>query len=81
MGAAEPLVVDDAWTAAALGMAKSTLQAKRKDLERADFPKRDPLLGGYIKADILAWLEARRKFRDRDTVTESGSGGINFDEV
>ncbi|MFY0633636.1 MAG: hypothetical protein JXQ91_07485 [Vannielia sp.] len=81
MGAAEQLVVDDAWTAAALGMAKSTLQAKRKDLERADFPKRDPLLGGYIKADILAWIETRRKFRDRATLGESTGGGINFDQV
>lgn len=81
MGAAEPLVVDDAWTATSLGMAKSTFQAKRKDLERAGFPKRDGLLGGYIRADILAWLENRRRFRDRATIGESPAGGPNLDEI
>jgi predicted DNA-binding transcriptional regulator AlpA len=49
------------WVAEALGISVSTFDKKREELEAAGFPKKDRLVGHYIKADVLAWVTRRRQ--------------------
>ncbi|NIZ10164.1 hypothetical protein [Pseudooceanicola sp. HF7] len=51
---------DISWAAQFLGMSKRRFSDRRRNLEAEGFPKRDPLLNIYIKADVEAWLENRR---------------------
>lgn len=53
------------WVAEALGMSPSTFQKKRPQLEDQGFPKRDALIGLYLKADIHAWISRRRQLADK----------------
>ena len=52
------------WTAQRLGLSQNNFTRKRAMLEAEGLPKPDPLLGRYIKADVDAWIEKRRRVAD-----------------
>lgn len=74
--------VQQQWVVEYLGLSPSNFQRRRKALEAEGLPKPDPLLGKYLKADVIAWVENRRTVRDPGKVEESTTNvGINFHEV
>lgn len=62
----------NAWAAARLGLTKDTFFRKRKDLEEQGFPKRDPLTNLYLKDDVEAWLDRRRKIVNETVISVAG---------
>jgi hypothetical protein len=52
------------WVAVRLGRAYDWFIKNRESLEAAGFPTADRVLGLYIKADVDAWIEARRQKSD-----------------
>lgn len=52
-------VLDATSVAALFGRSASWFRMKREDLEAAGFPKKDPLLGGWLAAAVQAWLDQR----------------------
>ncbi|WP_339113283.1 hypothetical protein [Thioclava sp. GXIMD2076] len=54
----------DQWVAATLGRRITWFRSHRDKLGREGFPKRDPLTGLTIKADVIAWIEKRRRVSD-----------------
>ncbi|MBR9766076.1 MAG: hypothetical protein GYB53_21805 [Rhodobacteraceae bacterium] len=70
------------WAAQHLGMSPRAFRDKRSALEAEGFPEPDPLLGRYLKADVRAWLEKRRRVSDSDKVTVGGERpSINLDAL
>lgn len=66
-----------------LGMSTSSFYRKLPQLEAEGFPKPDPLLGAYLRADIDAWLKSRRQIRD-DSVTvtlPATKKGVRYDQL
>lgn len=76
----EGAVVSVKWIAARLGKSPSWFDKARPKLEAHGFPKRDGLLGGWIRADIEAWIERRRQIRDTVEVHHA-SKGIDYDSI
>lgn len=74
-----PMVVTAAWVAAQLGRSESWFAKKRPSLEGQGFPRRDAILGGYIRADVEAWIARRRQVADVTIVQKSDDSGIKFD--
>ncbi|MBT9384491.1 hypothetical protein KM176_11530 [Pseudooceanicola sp. CBS1P-1] len=60
------------WAAQFLGLSPGAFSDRRRTLEAKGFPQPDPLLKLYIKADVMAWLETRRRIRDGDKMPEDG---------
>jgi|OM-RGC.v1.032528248 hypothetical protein len=71
------------WVAETLGMSVSTFDHKRKSLEEQGFPKRDALIGMYLKADVLAWASRRRQVANTIEASPPNEEGpqINEDEL
>tara|TARA_R110000868_G_scaffold237132_9_gene491651 strand:+ start:48152 stop:48412 length:261 start_codon:yes stop_codon:yes gene_type:complete len=70
------------WVAETLGMSVRTFYDKRSNLEAERFPKPDPILKLYIKADVKAWIEHRRRIEDPGKVEVQGSQErIKFDAL
>jgi len=68
------------WVAARLGLSSSSFQRRKATLEEYGFPARDGLLGLYLKADVDAWIEARRRvIVDRET--QPRTSAVNFDAL
>lgn len=66
------------WTAARLGVCKSTFHTKRPDLERRGFPRPDPTTKLYLKADVDTWIERQRQISEIDVTLSGDTGGINL---
>ena len=60
-----PLYGNRQWVADTLGMTPSTFDKKRPALEEQGFPRRDHLIGLYLKADVLAWISRRSQIGDK----------------
>lgn len=69
-----------AWTARRLGMSKDTFFRRRDDLVKNGFPTQDPLTRAYLKSDVDAWVENRKKITATIAVRASTSG-VNFDAI
>ena len=52
------------WVAGTLGRSVEWLRAHRDELAIAGFPPADPITGYRIKADVIAWVERRRRLPD-----------------
>jgi len=52
------------WAAQRLGMSKDTFFKRRSALEAEGFPKIDPLTNLYVKDDVDAWIDRRRRISD-----------------
>ena len=59
-----PGYMDDEETAAYLGRDKDWFQRNRRNLEAADFPKKDSVLKRYCVEDVQAWMRKRRTVAD-----------------
>lgn len=68
------------WVAKTLGMSIHTFDNKRPALEEQGFPKRDHLVGLYLKADVLAWVYRRRQIGDTVKPPETPEQEISFNE-
>lgn len=65
-----------------LGVAPSTFYDRRAALEATGFPKPDPVMRRYLRADVEAWIQSRRRVPDPDSVQMGASDlGINFDAL
>ena len=53
------------WVAMTLGLTKDSFKRKRDALEAEGFPARDALTNLFIKDDVYAWVNRRRKVADR----------------
>lgn len=70
------------WLLEFLNISSSQFQRKRSALEAEGLPKPDPILGQYLKADVRAWVESRRRVRDPGKVVESSTAtGVNYDAL
>ena len=54
----------DQLVAQRLGRKVTWLRSNRHKLEREGFPRRDPLVGATIAADLDAWIAKRRTVTD-----------------
>jgi hypothetical protein len=61
-----------------LGCSPDTFRSRRDKLEAAGFPRFDPIIRGYIDADVTAWLSRRRQILSEDADPEQG---INWDAI
>ena len=67
------------WVSARLGVSRDTFFRKRDALLADGFPAQDPLLRLWIKADVDAWIERRRRISTGVDVRQSG-GEPEIDE-
>lgn len=56
------------WAAHRLGMSKDRFMKKRDTLEGEGFPKLDALTNFYLKADVDAWIDHRRRVPDAPAI-------------
>ena len=76
------LTGSQAWVAARLGRDYRWFSRNKASLEKEGFPKRDPIVGQWIKADVDAWIARRRKFSDDLKITTTPDfGGIDLEAV
>ena len=54
------------WVAMILGKGPDWLRRNLDALTVAGFPTPDPITRLYLKADVMAWLDRRRRIPDRD---------------
>lgn len=52
------------WVATRLGRSYDWFSRNKARLERHGFPRPDPILGMWIKADVEAWIANRRQVAD-----------------
>jgi hypothetical protein len=52
------------WAATTLGMSRDGFNQRLPKLQQEGFPKKDLLLKKFIKADVTAWVRARRQNSD-----------------
>lgn len=65
-----------------IGISPSTFHKARPALEAEGFPAPDPVLRRYMRADVEAWIQSRRRVRDPDTVDPEGAPvKINWDAL
>lgn len=61
------------WVAVTLGRSISWVRTHRSELEKQGFPAQDALLGYWIKKDVHAWIDHRRRIADATEVVQSSS--------
>lgn len=61
------LYASERWVALSLGRSIEWLRKHRAELDVAGFPPADPITGMRIKADVVAWVEQRRRVPDAAT--------------
>lgn len=66
------------WAAETLGKSVDVFNRLLPDLEASGFPRPDPILGTYIKADVLTWIENRSA---RVTFAASKEEEPNYDQA
>lgn len=70
------------WLLEFLDISSSQFHRKKDALEAEGLPKPDPILRKYLKADVRAWVESRRRIRDPGKVEDGPrDGGINYDAL
>lgn len=76
------LIGSKRWTCARLGLSVDMFMRKKDALETAGFPKEDPILKAWIKADVDAWVTKRRKIKEVVVIEEvDKEEGINWDAI
>jgi len=75
------------WVARTLGRSVEWMRARRDEFATAGFPPADPITGHRIKADVIAWVERRRRLPDAAEGTAHSRAhnrmqrGVNFDAL
>ena len=59
------------WAALRIGRSKDWFLKARDKLEAEGFPCRDPLTNMYLKQDVDAWIEKRRRIAQAATLAAS----------
>lgn len=59
------------WAALRMGHSKDWFFRAREKLEAEGFPQRDPLTNMYLKQDVDAWIEKRRRIAQAVTLAAS----------
>lgn len=67
-----PAYLTDIEIATVLNRSKNWLCKERSTLERAGFPRKDPLIGLTCAADVHAWIARRRQVPDHVEVHGPG---------
>ena len=71
------------WAALTMGLSKDRFHRRRKDFETRGFPPPDAITKLYLKADVIAWVERRRRISNTDaicaTVGTSAPQKVNTD--
>lgn len=73
-----------AWAAMRLGRSVDWFRSNRDLLEQEGFPKKDPIIGLYMKSDVNAWLDSRAQKRQSGAAhhtATSDPGGYNSDAL
>lgn len=73
----EPAFLTHEEVATLLCSSPDWLYRNRPKLVKAGFPDRDPLVRKYLRADVEAWINKRRRVKDE--ATQPTAPGINFD--
>lgn len=72
----------EAWCAQTFGKSLDWWRRNRAVLEADGFPSKDPLTKQTIKADVLAWINKRRRIEDRAIVEHRQiQTGVNLDAL
>lgn len=77
---AETLVGDVEWVCKTLNWTKDAFgrSKNKKLLSDAGFPKKDAILKGWVKADVIDWINQRRQILDSSVLSEDTTPkGIN----
>jgi hypothetical protein len=70
------------WLAAAMGLSIDQLRTRLPQMQTDGLPPPDPIVGHYIKADVDAWIERRRKFSKHATVgAQTNPAGATSHEI
>jgi len=70
------------WVAQTLGISLTKFKKLEPEFLVAGFPSPDSITGHYIKADVTAWINHRRKIPDNVRIADQVTvQGINFDGV
>ncbi|MCA1336854.1 hypothetical protein [Pseudooceanicola marinus] len=78
----EAAVGSTRWVSSFLGMSPGAFRNRRQNLEAEGFPRPDPILKLYIKADVKAWIENRRRVTDAAKVfPDAERQRINLDAL
>lgn len=72
----QPAFITARQVAEILGYHPDHFSKKKRDLVKIGFPEPDPVVGRYVRADVEAWIEGRRRVGVGATIAESK---INFD--
>jgi len=78
----DSLYGSEQWCATTLGKSIDWWRRNRSTLEGDGFPPRDPLTNQTIKADVIAWINKRRKIEDHAIVEHrQPQAGVNLDAL
>lgn len=69
------------WVVMTIGKSKDWFAHNKKRMEADGFPKKDPIISLWIKADVEAWINKRRKFSDNATLIHMESTEVNHDAL
>lgn len=69
------------WVAARLGKSRTWFTQMRPHLEKQGFPRKDAVVGGWLKRDVDAWLERRRQVCDKVEAHHKSSSEIRINEL
>lgn len=72
------------WVALRLGRRNSWFYDNRQKLFAQGFPQPDPVVGLFIKGDVEAWVNQRRRIADRTETVQADprtSQEVNFDAL
>lgn len=73
------------WVATLLGHSQDWFRSNLDRLTVAGFPAADPITRLYLKADVQAWLDRRRKIPDAGHIAPAPgrekAKGVNYDAL
>ena len=77
----ESLSGSTSWVALRLGRSVDWFRKHREVLEQEGFPRPDPIIGHYIKADVDAWIASRTRAQQIANMDLQPTGGFNSDAL
>ncbi len=69
-----------AWVSAFLGCSEDWFYRNQGKLYADGFPERDPVMKMFLKSDVGAWVESRKKFSDA-VIQKATDSEINIDAL
>jgi len=69
------------WASQTMGMSKDNFMRRRPKMMQEGFPAIDDLTNLYLKADVLAWIDRRRKVSATIPDSEPEPKGVKLDAL